>query len=54
MRNLTERTPTRTNVIAVDYSLDPSGRDIPPTDQSCTEVAYSRYGMGRAVYTAID
>ena len=54
MRNLTERTHTRTNVIAVDYSLDPSGRDIPPTDQTGIKVAYSRFGIGRVVYTAID
>jgi len=28
--------------------------DIPPTDQSCIEVAYNRFGIGRVVYTAIE
>ena len=47
----TKRAPTS---IAVDYSIDPSGRDIPPTDQSCTEVAYCRFGIGRVMNTAIE
>ena len=54
IRNKPIGSPARTNVIAVDYSLDPSGRDIPPTDQSMIEVAYSRFGIGRVVYTAIE